>query len=79
MKTEKSNQKKLGINAKRASFLYRNSKKQWNSILKQEIREEKSKRKPAMPNAAKRASKRYAKVRMTWQQALKKVSSHKES
>jgi hypothetical protein len=78
MKTEKCNQKQLGINAKRASFLYRNSKKQWSNILKQEIREEKAKRKPVMPNAAKRASKRYAKVKMTWGQALKKVSSHKD-
>ena len=75
-KKKKSSQYKMkfdkrGINAERASKIYRASKKKWEGIFESEVRIEKKRKKPDMPKAAKRASKRYARVKMDWSDAMK--------
>ena len=64
---------KRGTNAVRASKIYRDSKKRWENIFDSEVKIEKKRKKPDMPKAAKRASKRYASVRLDWADAMKKA------
>ena len=64
---------KRGNNSVKASKIYRASKKKWDDIFDSEVRIEKKRKKPDMPKAAKRASKRYAKVKMEWGDAMKKA------
>ncbi len=65
---------KRGQNSTKASEILKDSKKQWGRIFKEEIRTEKSTSNPDVTRAAKRASKKYKKVKLTWSQALKKAS-----
>ena len=64
---------KRGQNSKEASKILKESKKQYQKIFKEEIATEKRKSKPNVTQAAKRAGVRYRKVKVTWQQALKKA------
>ena len=64
---------KRGTNSVKASKIYRQSKKKWEDIFDSEVRIEKKRKKPDMPKAAKRASKRYARVKMDWGDAMKKA------
>jgi hypothetical protein len=66
---------KRGENSSRASSLYQKSKAEWTKIFLEEVNKEKTKNKPQMPKAAKRASSRYKSKRLTWKQALKKTGS----
>jgi len=77
-KTRKSSQlsmkfDKRGNNSVRASKIYRQSKKKWEEFFDSEVRIEKKRKKPDMPKAAKRASKRYARVKMDWGEAMAKA------
>ena len=64
---------KRGANSVRASKIYRTSKKKWEGIFESEVRIEKKRKKPNMPQAAKRASKRYSRVKMEWGDAMKQA------
>ena len=64
---------KRGTNSVRASKIYKQSKKKWEELFNSEVRIEKKRKKPDMPKAAKRASKRYARVKMEWGDAMKKA------
>ena len=64
---------KRGDNATKASKLYRAAKKKWDDIFESEVKIEKKRKKPDMPKAAKRASKRYSRVKLDWTDAMKKA------
>jgi len=77
-KTQKNKQlsmkfDKRGNNSVKASKIYRQSKKKWEELFDSEVRIEKKRKKPDMPKAAKRASKRYARVKMDWGEAMAKA------
>ena len=61
---------KRGVNSKRASQILKDNRKEYQTILKSEIRKQKGKK--DVTKAAKAASRRHKK--MTWKEALKKAS-----
>lgn len=65
--------KTKGLNSKKASALLKDNKREYQRILKNELRAQKGKK--DVCKAAKAASKKYNK--MSWGEALRKASKHK--